>query len=316
MKRGTPQHPKMTALALALQIPRYAAVGLLESLWHFCAEFTPAGDVGRYSDTHISNAIGWEGKPAALMRALAKTGWLEKHPECRLVVHDWSEHADDSVKMRLLRAKKFFADGKFPLTTRIGKAECDQIRGEMEGSRAHAVLTPCSLPHPTPAPPHPTIALASPAPHPTPATSEAGAEPAPAAEGGWERGENIHQGRGGNGIGIGGMLKSAVEVKNEARGDHLDERAALRDFLIEVGVGERTCSEIYNAPRFPSRAEAQKEWSRIRRSDRFRDKVGTLVGCLRSKINAPSTTAGNGRRHYPTAEERGEFPENIEIPDL
>ena len=48
MKRGTPRHPKTMLLVAELQIPTYAAVGILESLWHWTAEYAKRGDVGRY----------------------------------------------------------------------------------------------------------------------------------------------------------------------------------------------------------------------------------------------------------------------------
>lgn len=97
MKRGTPNHPKTTSLAAALDFPRWGAIGILESLWHFCQAYARRGDVGRFSDRAISDSIEWRGDPSVLIRALVDTGWLDECPCHRLRVHDWPEHADAGV---------------------------------------------------------------------------------------------------------------------------------------------------------------------------------------------------------------------------
>lgn len=106
MKRGTIDHPKMRALVAALPIGgcRYQAVGILESLWHFTALYAYRGDIGRHSDEAIAEWIGWKSSPDSLIGALVKTGWLNRvdGPE-RLTVHDWVEHCDDAVRMRMKR---------------------------------------------------------------------------------------------------------------------------------------------------------------------------------------------------------------------
>lgn len=134
MKRRTPDHPKVLALATALKIPRYAAVGLLEMLWHFTAEFAPQGDIGRYTDEHIATACGWieasqrgrirggdQGRTSSLGTALVATGFLERHPEVRLTVHDWQDHMPDFVKKQLERkGLKVFVSGQRQTTADNG----------------------------------------------------------------------------------------------------------------------------------------------------------------------------------------------------
>lgn len=103
MKRGTPDHPKVVRLAKVLAVRRHVAVGLLEMLWHLTARYTPAGDVGKWSDDEIATALDWDQDPARLIGAFVGCGLLEPHPMHRLIVHDWPEHADDSVKLLLKR---------------------------------------------------------------------------------------------------------------------------------------------------------------------------------------------------------------------
>lgn len=109
MKRGTPEHPKTLRLAVALGIPRFQAVGLLEMLWHFTARFAPRGDVGRWPDEEIARAMTWVGDPGKLISALAENGWIDSDKAYRFVIHDWAAHCDQGVRKYLARNKLRFA---------------------------------------------------------------------------------------------------------------------------------------------------------------------------------------------------------------
>ena len=128
MKRGTISHPKMVELQARLDIPAYAAVGIMESLWHWTALYCPQGDLGRYSDRIIAHAVGWpEGDAEGFVQALVDVRWLDAHDEHRLVVHDWHDHADDFVHMSLARKGLRFATGEIPKLSRLSKAEREAI---------------------------------------------------------------------------------------------------------------------------------------------------------------------------------------------
>lgn len=105
MKRGTPRHPKVGRLCELLGISVPTAVGYLELLWHFTAEFAPQGDIGKYDDNRIEAALLSQFRPKGkLIQALIKASWIDQDPISRLIVHDWFEHADASVRKRLDRA--------------------------------------------------------------------------------------------------------------------------------------------------------------------------------------------------------------------
>ncbi len=120
MKRNTPRHPKMLRLADELGIPLPYAVGIMEMLWQFTADFAPAGDIGKFDDTRIAAAVGWPKKPAVLIAALIECRWvdvdhldetltgLDETLTRKLVVHDWSEHADRGVCQKLKNAGQSF----------------------------------------------------------------------------------------------------------------------------------------------------------------------------------------------------------------
>lgn len=111
MKRQALNHTKMDLLMSHLRIPRYAAVGILESLWHLTAREAPRGDIGKLSDERIAIGIDWRGaanrtrqqEATRLVHALTESGWLDSHDSYRLVVHDWHDHADEAVKKFIKR---------------------------------------------------------------------------------------------------------------------------------------------------------------------------------------------------------------------
>ncbi len=98
----------MEDLARRLKVPLFGAVGIMEMLWHFVATYTPRGDIGGSSDETIARAVAWGKKPSILIEALVESGWLDKSPEYRLIIHDWDEHADSMVRKRLLRLNQDF----------------------------------------------------------------------------------------------------------------------------------------------------------------------------------------------------------------
>lgn len=167
MKSGTIENPKTKRLARALGVPRCTAIGILESLWHFTASQCPRGNVGRFSDEDIAEAVFWEGDASALISALVECRWLDRSEEFRLIVHHWCDHADDRVNMKLARSLDTFACGKEPSTKRLSheerrkleeekrikSAQCkDSVRTE-SAQGAHVEQVPSALPLPRPCPP-------------------------------------------------------------------------------------------------------------------------------------------------------------------
>jgi hypothetical protein len=106
--RAVLEHPKFADLQSELKLSKYAILGILEAVWHFCAKFTQEGNIGKYQNRQIAAWIGWDGEPDQLIIALVRTGWLDEHPIYRLVVHDWASHADNATKKSVARAKVDF----------------------------------------------------------------------------------------------------------------------------------------------------------------------------------------------------------------
>lgn len=101
MKHAGVRHPKTFDLAQRLSITNYAAVGLLECLWHLAGDYSPRGDIGRLTDGSIARSVGWEREPGLLIDALVASHWLDTDQSHRLIIHDWPEHAFDWIRKRV-----------------------------------------------------------------------------------------------------------------------------------------------------------------------------------------------------------------------
>lgn len=169
MKRSTVDHPKLKMLMRALDVGKIEAVGILELLWHFTAKFTPAGDIGKYEPQSVADWMGYDGDAEALFGALASSRWLDRTQQTHgerinaYVVHDWFDHADDSVHMGLARSALLFVDGRMPKLSRFSSNEKTRIK-ESYARHTHGTRTA----HALPSPPIPSPALPSP---PIPSTT-------------------------------------------------------------------------------------------------------------------------------------------------
>ena len=83
------------------------------------AEYTPQGNIGKYSDEWIEASLDWTGRKGFLIECLVNAGWLDyeclpitdplpTHSEWagnrKLFVHDWVDHADSATRKRNERA--------------------------------------------------------------------------------------------------------------------------------------------------------------------------------------------------------------------
>jgi hypothetical protein len=106
--RAVPDHPKFAELQARLSLPKYAALGLLESIWHFTGRYAPQGNIGKYSDQAIESWLGWNGEPGTVIPALTGAGWIDENADYRLITHDWHRHADNATRLALKRNQTTF----------------------------------------------------------------------------------------------------------------------------------------------------------------------------------------------------------------
>ena len=146
MKREAPTSTKMRRLCRLLDITLGLAVGTLELLWHLTARQAPEGNIGKLSNEDIALAVDWRGDEDRLIEALVRCGWLDRDEQHRLLVHDWHEHADESVKKKLTRSGRTFIL-QHHVETKGGNVETKGGNGNLPRAGAGPV------PEPGPEPP-------------------------------------------------------------------------------------------------------------------------------------------------------------------
>lgn len=154
MKREAFDHPKLKLCAAELGIRMATMRGIIESLWLVASINWPRGDVGRWSNRQIAAAIDTEVDPDELMRALVNNGLLDEIPaeDGRLYVHDWHEHCDRHVNVRLLKRRETYANGAPARRKEPGDEVEREGTRENTGRRAGTRRDPRPEPAPEPEP--------------------------------------------------------------------------------------------------------------------------------------------------------------------
>lgn len=140
MKRNTIRHWKVAKLAELLSIRRAEAVGLLHALWEFVGDQAPTGEISAIPFSHIARESLWEGDPEAFERALLGAKLLDNH-NSTLRVHDWPDHCEDMIHMRLARKGERFANGQVPNLARFGKDERAKVEALYETHKKRTART-------------------------------------------------------------------------------------------------------------------------------------------------------------------------------
>ena len=120
-KRGILEHVKTMELADSLGIMEPFAVGLLEVFWHWVAKYHPRGEITGTKPYLFARAIRYAGDAEKLWCALEGCGFIDRVESDRLLVHDWSEHADNAVHQLLKKRGESFADGNQPFSRQFSR---------------------------------------------------------------------------------------------------------------------------------------------------------------------------------------------------
>jgi hypothetical protein len=90
---------------LGITVPQ--AIGHLHMLWWWALDYAQDGDLSRYTDEDVADAVLWDGDAALLMSALREAGFLDQSAGDPPWIHDWSEYGG-----KLLTKRKSDADRK------------------------------------------------------------------------------------------------------------------------------------------------------------------------------------------------------------
>lgn len=109
MKVGTTQKVKFKTLMRRLGFGLKETIGTLELLWASTIANAPDGAIGVLSDEEIAAECDWDGEPEVLIEALVGTGWVDRCPVHRLVIHDWEDHCPTFIRGNFKSAERSFA---------------------------------------------------------------------------------------------------------------------------------------------------------------------------------------------------------------
>jgi len=97
VKHTTIMLVKFKALMARLNLPLYATVGVLETLWLFAIYNARDGDMSRHTRFRIAAWMGWDGDVDKLFDALVVEEWLDEI-DGKLSVHHWRDNCANWIK--------------------------------------------------------------------------------------------------------------------------------------------------------------------------------------------------------------------------
>lgn len=90
------RHPKTRRLARHLDVSLPAVIGHLHLLWWWALDYADDGDLTRYEDGDIADAMLWKGDASTLVAELTSAGFLNADR----TIHDWQDYAGRLVQRR------------------------------------------------------------------------------------------------------------------------------------------------------------------------------------------------------------------------
>jgi DnaD/phage-associated family protein len=93
------RHPKTRKLARLLGEGIPSAIGRLHLLWWWAMNYAQDGDLTRYEDEDIADAVMWDGDPSHVVDALCTAGFLDRTQD-GLFIHDWYDYAGKLIERR------------------------------------------------------------------------------------------------------------------------------------------------------------------------------------------------------------------------
>lgn len=107
---GALENRKTRRLARSLEMPPWAALGLMEALWGWARRAARSGRIETSQWEDVADYLGWQ-KPVEDLRAKLVDAGLVDDMGGWDWIHDWHQHADDVTRRNLERQGKVFANG-------------------------------------------------------------------------------------------------------------------------------------------------------------------------------------------------------------
>lgn len=85
------RHPKTMRLSELMVWEMDLAIGKLHRFWWWCVDYAEDGDLRKYNDTTLGQAVGLKDSECKrFVDAMVRSGWLDREPYFRL--HNWWKH--------------------------------------------------------------------------------------------------------------------------------------------------------------------------------------------------------------------------------
>ena len=145
-------HPKTKRLARILGINLPQAVGHVQYLWWWAADFAPNGCLNAYDAADVADACLWPGDPIVFVEALLccggveRRGFIEKTTE-GWIIHDWNEYQGRIIAYRELNAKRM-RERRASHVQRTDVAQDSHVQDTTDVRVTHAEDLPVPVPVP------------------------------------------------------------------------------------------------------------------------------------------------------------------------
>lgn len=91
-------HPKVRKAARLAGINEFEMIGRLHAFWWWAMDYAPTGDITKYTNEDIEDAVDWDGDGGQFANALidcglgGHSGFIEVTSDGQRLIHDWDEY--------------------------------------------------------------------------------------------------------------------------------------------------------------------------------------------------------------------------------
>lgn len=104
--QGLAKHPKTLKLARKLNIHIAQAIGHLHLFWWWAMEYAQDGDLSHCDPEDIAIAADWPGDAGQFVESLVESGFVDRHNDGSLSIHDWHDYAGKLLERRKADAER------------------------------------------------------------------------------------------------------------------------------------------------------------------------------------------------------------------
>lgn len=104
--QGLAKHPKTLKLARKLNISIAQVIGHLHLFWWWAMEYAQDGDLSHCDPEDIAIAADWPGDAGQFVESLVESGFVDRHNDGSLSIHDWHDYAGKLLERRKADAER------------------------------------------------------------------------------------------------------------------------------------------------------------------------------------------------------------------